>query len=161
VFSADTGARIVLSVSSGELLTAQAARKERVSEQSISRRRADFVEAGRNRPRSGDRCDAHERVSCRIGEVSAATAVVSACAPGGPWRGADIRELATRTGFTSSSHTDSTAPWATYPHRDRAGLPPSDRHRTAARCRDKSPVTNRGRLRMAESRNCDYWTAGE
>jgi len=47
VFSAEVKTRIVLSVLSGETTIAQAARKERVSEQSIGRWKAEFLEAGR------------------------------------------------------------------------------------------------------------------
>jgi transposase len=47
VFSAEVKTRIVLSVLSGETTTAQAARKEQVSEQSIGRWKAEFLEAGR------------------------------------------------------------------------------------------------------------------
>jgi transposase len=39
--------RIVLSVLAGEVTIAEAARKEKVSEQSIGRWRADFLEAGK------------------------------------------------------------------------------------------------------------------
>lgn len=39
--------RIVLSVLSGEVSVAEAARKEKVSEQSIGRWKADFLEAGK------------------------------------------------------------------------------------------------------------------
>ncbi len=47
VFSADVKSRIVLSVLSGEATIAQAARKEQVSEQSIGRWKAEFLEAGK------------------------------------------------------------------------------------------------------------------
>ena len=47
VFSAEVKTRIVLSVLSGETTVAQAARKEQVSEQSIGRWKAEFLEAGR------------------------------------------------------------------------------------------------------------------
>ncbi len=47
VFSADVKTRIVLSVLSGEATIAQAARKEQVSEQSIGRWKAEFLEAGK------------------------------------------------------------------------------------------------------------------
>lgn len=47
VFSAEVKTRIVLSVLSGETTIAQAARKEQVSEQSIGRWKAEFLEAGR------------------------------------------------------------------------------------------------------------------
>jgi transposase len=40
-------ARIVLSVLAGEMTIAEAARKEKVSEQSIGRWKADFLEAGK------------------------------------------------------------------------------------------------------------------
>jgi transposase len=39
--------RVVLSVLAGEVTIAQAARREKVSEQSISRWKADFLEAGK------------------------------------------------------------------------------------------------------------------
>ena len=39
--------RIVLSILAGEMTIAEAARREKVSEQSISRRKADFLEAGK------------------------------------------------------------------------------------------------------------------
>lgn len=39
--------RIVLAILSGEMSIAEAARKERVSEQSIGRWKAEFIEAGR------------------------------------------------------------------------------------------------------------------
>lgn len=47
VFSADVKTRIVLSVLSGETTISQAARKEQVSEQSIGRWKAEFLEAGK------------------------------------------------------------------------------------------------------------------
>jgi len=47
VFSAEVKTRIVLSVLSGETSIAQAARKEQVSEASISRWKAEFLEAGK------------------------------------------------------------------------------------------------------------------
>ncbi len=47
VFSADVKTRIVLSVLSGETTIALAARKEQVSEQSIGRWKAEFLEAGK------------------------------------------------------------------------------------------------------------------
>ena len=48
--------RIVLSILAGEMTIAEAARREKVSEQSIGRWKADFLEAGKvNRPgMSGD-----------------------------------------------------------------------------------------------------------
>ncbi len=46
--------RIVLSVIAGEVTVAEAARREKVSEQSIGRWKADFLEAGRPPwPRAG------------------------------------------------------------------------------------------------------------
>ena len=47
VFPAEVKARIVLSVLSGEVSIAEAARREKVSEQSIGRWKADFLEAGK------------------------------------------------------------------------------------------------------------------
>ena len=47
VIPAETKARIVLSVLSGEVSIAEAARREKVSEQSIGRWKADFLEAGK------------------------------------------------------------------------------------------------------------------
>jgi transposase len=47
VIPAEVKARIVLSVLSGEVSIAEAARREKVSEQSISRWKADFLEAGK------------------------------------------------------------------------------------------------------------------
>jgi transposase len=47
VISPEKKTRIVLAVLSGETSIADAARKEQVSEQSISRWKADFVEAGK------------------------------------------------------------------------------------------------------------------
>ncbi len=44
---AERKTRIVLSVLAGELSIAEAARRERVSEQSIGRWKADFLEAGK------------------------------------------------------------------------------------------------------------------
>ena len=44
---AEKKTRIVLSVLAGELTIAEAARKEKVSEQSIGRWKADFLEAGK------------------------------------------------------------------------------------------------------------------
>lgn len=46
-FSPETKARIVLSVLSGEVSIAEAARKEKVSEQSIGRWKAGFPEGGK------------------------------------------------------------------------------------------------------------------
>lgn len=46
-FSPETKARIVLSVLSGEVSVAEAARKEKVSEQSIGRWKAEFLEGGK------------------------------------------------------------------------------------------------------------------
>jgi transposase len=47
VIPAEVKARIVLSVLSGEVSIAEAARREKVSEQSIGRWKADFLEAGK------------------------------------------------------------------------------------------------------------------
>ena len=47
VIPAETKARIVMSVLAGEMTIAEAARRERVSEQSIGRWKADFLEAGK------------------------------------------------------------------------------------------------------------------
>ncbi|MGH3341658.1 MAG: transposase [Carbonactinosporaceae bacterium] len=47
VFPADDKIRIVLSVLSGELTTAEAARRHKVSEQSVGRWKAQFLEGGR------------------------------------------------------------------------------------------------------------------
>ena len=44
---AETKARIVLSVIAGELSIAEAARREKISEQSIGRWKVDFLEAGK------------------------------------------------------------------------------------------------------------------
>jgi transposase len=45
--SAETKTRIVLSVLAGEVSIAEAARREKISEQSIGRWKADFLEAGK------------------------------------------------------------------------------------------------------------------
>jgi transposase len=45
--AAEKKTRIVLSVLAGEMTIAEAARKEKVSEQSIGRWKADFLEAGK------------------------------------------------------------------------------------------------------------------
>ena len=47
VIPAERKTRIVLSVRAGEMTIAEAARKEKVSEQSIGRWKADFLEAGK------------------------------------------------------------------------------------------------------------------
>lgn len=47
VIPAEQKARIVMSVIAGELSVAEAARREKVSEQSIGRWKADFLEAGK------------------------------------------------------------------------------------------------------------------
>jgi len=47
VIPAEKKARIVMSVIAGELSVADAARREKVSEQSIGRWKADFLEAGK------------------------------------------------------------------------------------------------------------------
>lgn len=47
VIPAEKKTRIVLSILAGELSIAEAARKEKVSEQSIGRWKADFLEAGK------------------------------------------------------------------------------------------------------------------
>ncbi len=47
VIPAETKTRIVLSVLAGEMTIAEAARREKVSEQSIGRWKADFLEAGK------------------------------------------------------------------------------------------------------------------
>lgn len=47
VIPVEKKARIVLSVLAGEMTIAEAARRERVSEQSIGRWKADFLEAGK------------------------------------------------------------------------------------------------------------------
>ena len=44
---AETKTRIVLSVIAGELTVAEAARREKISEQSIGRWKVDFLEAGK------------------------------------------------------------------------------------------------------------------
>ncbi|MCB0916220.1 MAG: transposase [Actinobacteria bacterium] len=50
VIPAEKKLRIVLSVLAGEVTIVQAARKEKVSEQSISRWKAEFLEAGKTGP---------------------------------------------------------------------------------------------------------------
>ncbi|WP_127793757.1 transposase [Agromyces sp. LHK192] len=50
---AEKKTRIVLSVLAGELSIAEAARREKVSEQSIGRWKADFLEAGKSAMVSG------------------------------------------------------------------------------------------------------------
>ena len=47
VIAAETKTRIVLSVLAGEVSIAEAARREKVSEQSIGRWKADFLQAGK------------------------------------------------------------------------------------------------------------------
>ena len=47
VIPAEKKARIVMSVIAGEVSVAEAARREKVSEQSIGRWKADFLEAGK------------------------------------------------------------------------------------------------------------------
>ena len=47
MISAERKTRIVLSVLAGEMSIAEAARREKVSEQSIGRWKADFLEAGK------------------------------------------------------------------------------------------------------------------
>ena len=47
VIPAEQKARIVMSVLAGEMTIAEAARREKVSEQSIGRWKADFLEAGK------------------------------------------------------------------------------------------------------------------
>ena len=47
LFSPETKTRIVLSVLAGEVSVAEAARKEKISEQSIGRWKAEFLEAGK------------------------------------------------------------------------------------------------------------------
>jgi transposase len=47
VFPVEDKSRIVLSVLSGEMTVAEAARRNRVSEQSVSRWKAQFLESGR------------------------------------------------------------------------------------------------------------------
>jgi len=54
VVPAETKTRVVLSVLAGEVSVSEAARKEKVSEQSIHRWKADFVEAGKNGVRERD-----------------------------------------------------------------------------------------------------------
>lgn len=51
--SAEKKTRVVLSVLAGELTVAEAARREKVSEQSIGLWKADFLEAGKDRPDGG------------------------------------------------------------------------------------------------------------
>ena len=53
VIPAEKKARIVRSVLAGEVTIVQAARKEKVSEQSISRWKAEFLEAGKTALASG------------------------------------------------------------------------------------------------------------
>lgn len=47
MFPAEVKTRIVLSILAGELSVAQAARQEKVSEQSVGRWKAEFLEGGR------------------------------------------------------------------------------------------------------------------
>ncbi|HHT8911967.1 TPA: helix-turn-helix domain-containing protein, partial [Burkholderia cenocepacia] len=47
VIPAEKKTRIVMSVLAGEMTIAEAARKEKISEQSIGRWKADFLEAGK------------------------------------------------------------------------------------------------------------------
>ena len=50
VIPVEQKARIVLSVLAGELTIAEAARREKVSEQSIGRWKAEFLESRQDRP---------------------------------------------------------------------------------------------------------------
>jgi transposase len=45
--------RIVLAILAGEMSIAEAARKEKISEQSIGRWKAEFIDAGRTAPVAG------------------------------------------------------------------------------------------------------------
>ncbi len=66
--------RIVLSVIAGELTVAEAARREKVSEQSIGRWKADFLEAGRTAlvaGRSGP-CSGEERLEAEVADLTQA-----------------------------------------------------------------------------------------
>jgi transposase len=66
--------RIVLSVPSGEISIAEAARKEQVSEQSISRWKADFVQAGTTALAAGrgGPSTREEQLAAEVGELTQA-----------------------------------------------------------------------------------------
>jgi transposase len=59
--------RIVLAILAGEMAIAEAARKEKVSEQSIRRWRADFIETGRTALVAVGRCRQAGRSSWSCG----------------------------------------------------------------------------------------------
>ena len=63
---AEKKTRIVMSVIAGELTVAEAARRERVSEQSIGRWKADFLRPARPRWRPGGRGQRRGRSSSRL-----------------------------------------------------------------------------------------------
>ena len=64
---AEKKTRIVLSVLAGEMSIAEAARKEKVSEQSIGRWKAEFLVAGRSGPSSRE-----EQLEAEVAELTQA-----------------------------------------------------------------------------------------
>lgn len=66
--------RIVLSVLAGELSVAEAARREKVSEQSIGRWKADFLEAGKTSSAAGKSgpSSREEQLEAEISELTQA-----------------------------------------------------------------------------------------
>jgi len=71
---AEKKSRIVLSVLAGEMTIAEAARKERVSEQSIGRWKADFLEAGKTALAAGKSgaSSREEQLEAEVGELTQA-----------------------------------------------------------------------------------------
>ena len=74
VIPAEKKTRIVLSVLAGEMSIAEAARKEKVSEQSIGRWKAEFLEAGRTALASGRTGPStrEEQLEAKIAELTTA-----------------------------------------------------------------------------------------
>lgn len=75
VFPAEDKVRIVLSVLSGEMTIAEAARRNKVSEQSISRWKAQFIEGGRAGVAEGSRSgpsSREEQLAAQVDELTAA-----------------------------------------------------------------------------------------
>ncbi|WP_229686956.1 transposase, partial [Longimycelium tulufanense] len=76
VFPAEDKIRIVLSVLSGEMTIAEAARRNKVSEQSVSRWKAQFLDGGRAQVAAGGKAGPSGREEQLLAQVDELTAAL-------------------------------------------------------------------------------------
>ncbi|MBM9461785.1 helix-turn-helix domain-containing protein [Nocardioides sp. zg-536] len=107
VIPADKKLRIVLSVLAGEMTIAEAARREKISEQSIGRWKAEFLEAGKQGLLAGKSAPTTGEQQLEA-EVADLTQALGKAAPGEPSpvapqlaRGAAAPRVKQRTAITS------------------------------------------------------------